>query len=115
MPKPNHCPVCDAATVDFMRIEFDNKDHDRITAHGYCHSCKSHFVEWHKTAYIGSVREEYEPYAGPSGAPVTCGTLEDSKKSKEPDPKMSMFEKIVNEALDAAEAVSEDLRKRKHK
>ena len=77
MPKANHCPVCDSDTVDFMRIEFDNKEHDQITAHGYCHSCKSHFVEWHKTEYIGSVREEYDPYTGPAGAPVAYGTLED--------------------------------------
>lgn len=115
MAKAHHCPKCGSSVVDYTKILFDNKKNDTITAHGYCHTCKSHFLEFHKTTFVGSAPYTPNPFAGPAGAPVTYGTLEDLQKPKEPDHEMSMFEKIVNEALDAAEAVSEDLRKRKHK
>lgn len=115
MSKAHHCPVCNSNNVDYGNLEFTSKFNTAIVAYGHCYDCEADFREHYKTDYQRSEVYEDNPWEGPAGAPVTYGTLEDLKKPKEPDPEMSMFEKIINEALDAAEAVSSDLRKRKHK
>lgn len=77
MAKAHHCPKCGSPVVDYTKILFDNKENNTITAHGYCHTCKSHFLEFHKTEFVGSVLYKPNPFKGPAGAPVTYGTLEE--------------------------------------